>query len=472
MRKKFCVIIIIALTAFCSCSFAPKYTKPQINLPPDTVAVADDSAAINTEWWKNYKDENLNLLIVEALKNNDDLKLAVARIEEARHRLGFAEADRFPVINANATGARQKTSKEASLSGREYTNNYFSLSASVAYELDLWGKIKNRKDAALSALFSTKAGKDALKLSLVSNAATVYFNLISLGRQIQTTENMLKSYKGIYEFRMKQYEHGVLDEMVVLQAKAQYDSVKILLENLKEQDAVLKSTLSLLLGRTPDEIFYKFHDINTNLPEPIAVPALLPSLLLENRPDIVQAEEAVKAANFQIGSAKAAYFPSISLTGALGLHSFELDNLMQSSARMWNIGGNLLEPIVDFGRINSNVNISEAQQKEAVIEYVKAVKTAFKEVYDALIKIKTSNNKLSAQKEELKALERVLTLANKKYDVGVVDYLTVLDAQRGYLNASLNLISYQTEVINNQVVLYKVLGGGWTKDYLSKNDSD
>ncbi|MBU1052208.1 MAG: efflux transporter outer membrane subunit [Proteobacteria bacterium] len=470
MKKRLYIYLLVSAIGFYSCSFAPKYSKPQVNLPPDLAKTACDTA-INTKWWQNYKDENLNMLIEEALKNNDDLKLAATRIEEARYRLGFAKADRFPFINANAAASRQRTSAEASQLGSAYTNNYFSLSADVAYELDLWGKLKNRKEAAYSTLLSTKAGKDTLQLSLVSNVATVYFNLVSLARQLQTTENILTSYKEIYEFRQKQFKHGILDEMVVQQAKAQYDSVKILLENLKEQDALLKNTLSLILGKTPNEIFDNLYNINLQLPEPIKVPALLPSKLLENRPDILQAEETLKAANFQIGVAKAAYFPSISLTGALGLHSFELDNLMQSSARMWNIGGNLIEPVLDFGRRNSNVKITEAQQKQAVIQYVKTVKTAFKEVHDALIKIKTSGNKLSAQEEELKALERVLFLANKKYEVGVVDYLTVLDAQRGYLNSSLNLISYQTEVINSQIVLYKALGGGWTKALLSKNDS-
>ncbi|MGB5157915.1 MAG: efflux transporter outer membrane subunit [Desulfobacterales bacterium] len=470
MKKKLCISLIVAVMAIYGCSFAPKYSKPQISLPSEPASVTDNTSTINTNWWENFGDENLNLLIEEALKNNDDLKLAVARIEEARSRLGFAKADRYPVINANGTASRQKTSAEVSFFGGAYINNYFSLSADVAYELDLWGKIKNRKEAALSALLSTKAGKDALQLSLISNVATVYFNLVSLGRQLQTTENILTSYKEIYEFRQKQYKHGVLDEMVVQQAKAQYDSVRILLENLKEQDAILKSTLSLLLGRTPKEIFDNLHNINHKLPEPIVVPAMLPSKLLESRPDIMQAEEYLKAANFQIGVAKAAYFPSISLTGTMGLESFELNKLLQSSAKMWGIGGNLLQPVIDFGRIKSNVKITEAQQKEAVIQYIMTVKTAFKEVYDALVKINTAGKKLSAQEEELKALERVLFLANKKYDVGVVDYLTVLDAQRGYLNASLNIIGYQTEVINNQVVLYKVLGGGWDKNSLSKND--
>lgn len=471
MKHRILAYLILAIMLFPGCSFAPKYAKPKVELPPEPLKAADDAAKINIEWWKNYQDENLNLLIKEALKNNDDLKLAVARIEEARARLGLSEANRYPVINANAAALRQKTSDEVSpLGNKGSTDNYFALSAEVAYELDLWGKIKNQREAALSVLLATSASKEALKLSLTANVATVYFNLVSLDQQMQTTENILNRYKDIYEFRLKQYKHGILDEIVVQQAKAQYDSVKILLENLKEQDTVLKSTLAVLLGRTPNEIFVNRYLIERKLPEPIEVPALLPSKLLENRPDIVQAEEALKAANFQIGVAKAAYFPSISLTGTLGLQSLELDNLIQSSAGMWNIGGNLMAPILDFGRIKSNVKITEAQQKEALIQYVKTVKTAFKEVYDALAKITTSRNKLKAQEEELKALEKVLTLANKKYEKGVTDYLTVLDAQRGYLSARLNLTSFQTEVINNQVVLYKALGGGWDRDYLAKSE--
>ncbi|MDO9585104.1 MAG: efflux transporter outer membrane subunit, partial [Syntrophales bacterium] len=367
-----------------------------MELPPEPLKAADDAAMINIEWWKNYKDEMLNLLIKEALKNNDDLKLAVARLEEARARLGLSEANRYPVINANAAALRQKTSDEVSPLGKGSTDNYFALSASVAYELDLWGKIKNQREAALSALLSTSASKEALKLSLTANVATIYFNLVSLDQQMQTTDNILNSYKDIYEFRLKQYKHGILDEIVVQQAKAQYDSVKILLENLKEQDTVLKSTLAVLLGRTPNEIFSNRYLIERKLPEPIAIPALLPSKLLENRPDIVQAEEALKAANFQIGVTKAAYFPSISLTGTMGLQSLELGSLIQSSAGIWNIGGNLMAPILDFGRIKSNVKITEAQREEALIQYVKTVKTAFKEVYDALAKITTSRNKLKA----------------------------------------------------------------------------
>lgn len=470
MKHGILAYLILAIMLFPGCSFAPQYAKPKVELPPEPLKAADDAAKINIEWWKNYQDENLNLLIKEALKNNDDLKLAVARLEEARARLGLSEANRYPLINANAAALRQKTSDEVSPLGKGSTDNYFALSASVAYELDLWGKIKNQREAALSALLATSASKEALKLSLTANVATVYFNLVSLDQQMQTTENILNRYKDTYEFRLKQYKHGILDEIVVQQAKAQYDSVKILLENLKEQDAVLKSTLAILLGRTPNEIFSNRYLIERKLPEPIAIPALLPSKLLENRPDIVQAEEALKAANFQIGVAKAAYFPSISLTGTLGLQSLELDSLIQSSAGIWNIGGNLMAPILDFGRIKSNVKITEAQQKEALIQYVKTVKTAFKEVYDALAKITTSRNKLKAQEEELKALEKVLTLANKKYEKGVTDYLTVLDAQRGYLSATLNLTRLQTEVINNQVVLYKALGGGWGRDYLAKSE--
>lgn len=471
MAKKYCVFLVMMILALSGCSFAPQYTKPKTDLPPEPAKMAEGVSTIKLDWWKNYGDENLNLLIAEALKNNDDLKLAVARLEEAKARLGLAEANRYPNVNAGAAAIRQKTAAGMPPFGMETTENFFSLSATVAYELDLWGRIRNQRQAALSTMLAGSAAKDALRLGLVANVATVYFNLVSLSRQIETTENILGSYKSIYEFRLKQYQYGILEEIVVQQAKAQYESVKILLEDLREQDSVLKSALSLLLGRTPQEIFAKLTMVENKLPAPIAVPALLPSKLLENRPDIAEAEEALKATNFQIGVARAAYFPSLSLTGALGLQSVELDNLMNASARVWNVGGNITAPLLDFGRIKANVKITEARQQEALIHYIKTVKAAFKEAYDALIRVAASRNKLQAQEDEMQAWAKILTLATKKYEAGTADYLAVLDAQRGYLSTSLNLISRQTEVINNQVVLYKVLGGGWDRDSLASQKS-
>lgn len=470
MKCKIFIYPMLTALLLYGCSFAPRYTKPQIELPTEVSPKTEVTVSIPIEWWKNFNDDKINRLIAEALQNNDDLKLAVARIEEAIARLGNSEANRYPTIHAGATALRQKTSKEVLLPGGGITDNDFTLSGSVAYELDLWGKLKNQREASLSALLSTKANKEAIKLTLVSDVATAYFNLVSLGEQIQTTEDVLNRYREIYEFRLKQYKHGVLDEIVVQQSKAEYDSTKILLENLKEQKIILMSALSILLGKTPKEIFENQYSIGENLPKPIVIPAQLPSKLLENRPDIIQAEEALKAANFQIGVARAAYFPSISLTGILGRESVELGNLIHPSAAMWSIGANAAASVLDFGRIKSNVKIMEAQQKEALIQYVMTVKVAFKEVYDALAKIETSGNKLKAQEEEREALGRVLTLANKKYEKGVTDYLTVLDAQRHHLSALINLISLQAEVINNQVILYKALGGGWDKNYLVKNE--
>jgi len=462
---------MLAIIMCSGCSLAPPYVKPQMELPPEPAAATSSAATINIEWWKNFQDETLNLLIDEAFKNNDDLKIAVVRIEEARALLGLSTANRYPLIKADASASRERIAVMPGVPGLEgITSNFFNLSAAVAYEVDLWGKIKNQRQAALSILLATSAGKDALQLSLAADVATLYFNLAALSRQMQTTEEILGRYKDIYEFRRKQYQHGVLEEIVVQQAKGQYDAAKILLEALKEQDNVLKSTLSLLLGRTPREIFAGLQQIKPRLPEPIAVPALLPSKLLENRPDIVAAEEGLQAANFEIGVARAAYFPSLTLTGALGQQSLELKNLMDASARIWNVGGNLTAPLLDFGRISANVKITEARQQEALLRYAKTVKTAFKEAYDALAKIETGSNKLQAQSEEQQALDRVLTMATKKYEAGATNYLTVLDAQRGHLSSALNLTTLQTDVILNQIVLYKVLGGGWKRDYLGKEE--
>lgn len=467
MAKKYCVFLLMMYLTLTACSFAPQYTKPPLALPPESDQAAAAAATIKLDWWRGYGDENLNLLIAEALINNDDLKLAIARLEEAGARLGLAEANRYPAVNAGASAVRQRTAAVMPPFAIANTDSLFGLSATVAYELDLWGKIKNQRQAALSSLLAGGAARDAVRLGLVANVATVYFNLIALGRQIETTGNILHSYKNTYEFRLKQFQHGILEEIVVQQAKAQYEAVKVVLENFKEQQGVLKSTLSLLLGRSPQEIFANRTFVERQLPAPIAVPALLPSKLLANRPDIAEAEEVLKAANFQIGVARAAYFPAISLTGGLGLQSVDLDNLIDASARVWHVGGSLTAPLFDFGRIKANVKITEAQEQEALLRYTKTVKTAFKEVHDALIRLAASRNKLQAQEDEMQARAKILDMATKKYTIGTTDYLTVLDAQRGYLSTTLNLISMQTEVINNQIVLYKALGGGWDRASLT-----
>lgn len=453
------ICIIISFTL--GCSFTPELKKPELDIPSNLQPLAFSQPSDHKpepHWWKQFNDPVLDKLIKEALKNNDDLLIAVSRIEQAGAILGISSAELYPLITAGGSFTRSEASEEIHNGGG--TKNTFTLSAMVSYEIDLWGKLRNKKEADLSRLLATEAARDSLEISIISQVTGTYFNLISMEKQIKTAQEIMERQKEIYEFRQKQFRHGLIDELTLEQSKAEYESTRILVETLKAQKETIKSSLSILLGKSPKELFESEIEVSSDLPEKLPIPPMLPSEFLLKRPDIIQAEENLRAVNFEIGVARSSYFPSITLTGSTGLQSNELSNLIQSSASFWNIGAIVAGTVIDFGRTRSTVVLREAQKKEALIQYVKTVRTAFKEVYDAIINLEQSIKRLETQKEQLRSLEKVITLAEKKYERGLTDYLTVLDSQRGYLNARLNLVRLETEVINNHVFLYKALGWG------------
>ena len=458
--------IVLALLFLHGCSLAPEYKKPEIPLPENfkiEEKFLNNSTKVNSihaEWWKGFGDPFLNKLIDEALRNNDDLKIYTSRVEQALSNLKFSRAELYPKFTYSASAERSRFSEEMYefMAGIE---NVFNLSASVSYELDLWSRLRNEEKASFSRFLATKAERDAFQISLISNVVTLYFNLIAVEKQVRIAEDFLKVQQKIYEFRKKQFSNGLVDELVVEQAKAEYEAAKLRVEELKNQRKHLKTALAILVGRSPKELFEKEITIGKDLPKPLPIPEALPSSLLQKRPDIVAAEERLKALNFEIGVARSAYFPLISLTGAYGFESMELSNLMKHSASVWNLGALITGTIFDFGRTKSMVELKEAEKKEALYNYVKTVKNAFKEVYDALVNISSTYKKFSYQQDQLETLKRLIYLSEKKFEKGLVDYLTVLDAQRTYLNSQLNFISLKAKLLNNYVYLYKALGGGW-----------
>lgn len=461
-KKVLKLLSILLFVAFLiQCSFTPEYKRPEIILP-SSLYLENGTTQIKDRWWEEFKDSDLNKLVEEALKNNEDLLIATARIEQALANLGFFRAELFPYIGYESELSRSKLSE--SYSKNEKNLDYkLSLAGFVSYEIDLWSKLRNQEKASLARLYSAKAEKEAFKITLISNIVTTYFNLIAIQKQFEIAEQYLEKLREIYEFRKKQYQNGLINELVVEQAKAEYEGTKIKVETLKNQKELLKTSLSLLIGRSPKELF-EDNDFNLrkNLPQPLRPPSMLPSDLLERRPDIIAAEEKLKAANFEIGVAKAAYFPKIALTGALGYQSNELAHLITHGSSFWNLGLLIGGTVWDFGRIKFQVELKEAQKKEALYFYIKTVKTAFKEVYDALTNIQASEKKLQAQRQQVVTLKKVLELAEKKFENGLIDYLTVLDTQRNYLNALLNLVQYEVDLLNGYVFLYKALGGGFS----------
>ncbi|MGA1862184.1 efflux transporter outer membrane subunit [Deferribacter thermophilus] len=452
--------IVISLTIgllLVSCSFAPKYVRPNIELPK--AEITDNKSEPFTQWWKRYNDERLNKLIDYALKNNDNLLIAFEKINEASAAFNLAKANLYPNTYAAGSASRTKVSEEVSATGKSYTTNNFSISGGVSYEIDFFGKLKNQKKAQLALLLSQKSYADAVRIKLISDVATTYFELCAIDKQLQIENELIKRYEESYNYRQKQLKYGLINELTVQQEKANLDGSKLTLEVLKENRKLLENVLSLLLGKSPSEIFGSSYNVCEKMPEPISLPPFIPSDVVEKRPDIIQAEENLKAANFAIGVAKAAYFPNISLTGALGLQSTDLTNLFQPSANFWNIGGSITAPIFDFGRIKANVKIANSKQKQALLNYIFTVKNAFKEIHDAFIRLESIQKQIKIQKTQIENFKRILYIAEKQYKNGLIDYITVIEAKQHLEKTYINLVNLNKEYLKQQIFLYKALGG-------------
>ncbi|WP_345975950.1 efflux transporter outer membrane subunit [Sulfurimonas sp. HSL3-7] len=454
------LLSVTAILLMSGCSMAPKLEISKQAMPA-TLSDINASSPVDLKWWEQFGDERLNTLITEALANNDDLKLALSNVTLARATLGLSNAERYPTIDGSASAYRQKTSGESLSPFSGFIYNSFDLSLSAAYEFDFWGKYSNMEASARAEMLASEADMETVRISLISSVAELYFALITFDRQIKVTAETVEAYKESYDYRRRQYDHGVIDALVLEQAHSIYANAKLQLATYKEEKRVAQSALAVLIGRSPDAMFNQDVATATALAMPLEIPEQLSSNLLQQRPDIRAAEERMRAANATIGVAKAAYFPSISLTGTAGFSSTELGDLLKSSAGMWGFGPSLNVPIFDFGRIENSIKIAEAKKDAAVITYAKTVKNAFKEVYDALIKIESTREKLLALNEETEALEKVLMHSQQRFDSGYGTYLEVVASKRALLSSRINLIAQNDALIANQITLYKALGGGW-----------
>ena len=458
MRK-----VISALLGFgilvSGCSLSPKYEQPSINLPSSLEGQSDEK--ISQEWWKDFKDENLNSLITEALKNNFDLAIAMQRVEQARNSWSYARSDRYPSLDAKGEGKREKAKKEDQ---KSHYNN-FSLSAVLNYELDLWGRARDLDRVEYAKFLAQKATKDTIRLSLVASVVQSYFGILTLNNQVEISKKTLKTREENYFYRKKEFEAGKISEIDMQQARSQMASVNAQLQSLMMEQNAAQTSLMILLGRNPQELFdAKINKNSSTLPNPPIVPIGLPSSILENRPDIEAATQKLKSANFSIGVARSAYFPTISLSGLAGYVSPEFDNLVNNSHSTWNYGGSFLGNLIDFGRTSANVRFSKAQYEEMLLEYGKTVQNAFGEVRNYLYNYSVAGKKAKSLNEQVKALSRAVILAQLRYDEGYSTYLEVLNMQNSLFIAELDEQKAMLENLSAAINLYKAFGGGWDKE--------
>ncbi|MDD3343287.1 MAG: TolC family protein [Sulfurospirillaceae bacterium] len=454
--------ISLTLTLFLvqsGCSLAPQLTVPVIQTP---TSLTTETLQVKAAWWKDFKNDALNALIEEALNNSDDLKLQALRVLKAKQAYGLSNAARYPTLNANAGASRIKLSDETYQHNRtEYSDH--TLGTSLQYELDFWNKLEGQSEANWATFLGTKAARDTVKNTLINDIVLAYFNLASLDERIAIMDETITTYEQSYAFREKQLLAGVINDLLANQAKAQFNNAKSLKASLLESRTLQENALAILVGKSPKALFEKNHTLRYTLPSAIVIPKGVPSLLMENRPDIHEALENLKSKNALIGVEKSAYFPSISLTGSYGQQSQSLNNILQSSANKWSFGPTLNVPIFDFDRIKTRVSMSETDLKSALVSYELSVKKAYKEVSDALTRYNTAQSKLTFQSEELGAYTKMLDITTKRFDQGAANQLEVLDARKGMLSTSLSLVSTKQALLSAEAELFKALGGGWNE---------
>jgi multidrug efflux system outer membrane protein len=449
------------------CSLAPDYVRPVLELPPAWLETAPDKV-LETQWWKRFQDDVLNVLIEEALKNNRDILQAVARIDFARAQLGLSRSDLFPAPGALGNAGRARASRLAyppAQPGAE-TNSNHAADLSATWEIDLWGKFRSLNEVAAAQLLAVESTHDALWLSVAGQTAKGYFLLRAFDLQESIAQDTLKTREESLRIYSARYKRGTIDELDLLRVKAEVEVARSSMYRLRVGRDAAESALTALVGRPPQQIMtegaIKRGLTLEKMPTAPVFPSGLPSDLLERRPDIRASEEALKASNYNIGAARAAFFPSVSLTGMLGFAGAELDNLFVNNARTWQFGGALYLPL-DFWRIQSNLRGAEARQRESIAGYQKTVENAFREIRNALTEEEQYSNVVGSMESMAADLRQAVKLVKTRYDNGYSTYLEVLDAERSLFTVEMDLVAARTNLLNGIVNVCLAMGGGWTE---------
>jgi multidrug efflux system outer membrane protein len=385
-----------------------------------------------------------------------------------------ARADQWPGVSANASAARTRTSEDLPLAippGVDPINNNMRATLDASYEIDFWGKYRRATEAARAELLATQFSRDAVRLALIAEVSRGYFNLRALDAQVAITKRTVATRLDSLALQRQRFEAGVASELELRQVEADAAAAQALLPVFETQLARQETALSVLLGRSPRAIVGSTPERGAAieaLTVPPAVPAGLPSDLLEHRPDLRQAEQQLIAANARIGQAKAAYFPTISLTGFLGGESTTLADLFSAPARIWQISGSAGQTVFDAGRTGWRVKAARAREQQALAQYQFTIQNAFKDTLDALVLQRKARETLDAEQARVAALQSALDHARLRYKNGVSSLLDVLDAERGLLAAELNRVEAQRAQLAATADLYKALGGGWESDRQSE----
>ncbi|WP_148822445.1 efflux transporter outer membrane subunit [Campylobacter concisus] len=459
MRNKAFILITAAFLA--GCSFRPDMPNVDTNF---TSTYSFETSDIRDLWWKEFHDENLNVLVESALEKNTNLRIAYLNLEKAKASLGVAEASLLPGVNLNVSYTKAKSSGETYTGQPQTRYRSSSINLGLNYEIDLWGRVRNSVLAANESLNASKFDYDSARLSLSSSVAKSYFALVSLNMQEAVLKETLKTYEDTLTLRKTQLDLGGINEMTYLQSKSEVERAKTSLTSVLNSKSQALTSLAILTGKSNDEILKGAVASAQNLPSSPEIKAGISSDVLLRRSDVAKALADLKATNALVGVARAQYFPTLSLTGLFGFASDEFDRIFMGSASVWSLGANLTQKIFDFGRTKNNVRVAETNEQIAAITYEATVRSALGEVRDALISRQNAKLSLDQVKNLLQSQQKIYSLAKDQYNAGYIGHLELLDAERNLLQAKLQDVSAKLDEVDSAVEVYRALGGGFKVD--------
>jgi multidrug efflux system outer membrane protein len=454
LKYLFLALFVLSITG---CAVGPNFQKPVVTSPERFRFdySGEDSTAI-LEWWNLFQDPVLDTLIMTAIRENRDVKVAAARIEEARASLGYTQADMWPRIGYDGNITWGNLNPILSSGNTESVGNYYA-APYLSWELDIWGKYRRATEAARDEMFASEYAHRGILISLISEVAKNYFLLLDYQNRLEITRSTLITRQEYLTVMQERFNKGIVAEIDLNQAQIQEAIAAAAIPQYERLVAQTEHVLSILLGRNPGpvQVGYKL----TEQAIPPEIPSGLPSQLLERRPDIMEAEYMVAAQNARIGVAQAMRFPSISLTGLFGAASPDLT--FSAASMAWSVSGSILGPIFEFGKNKKRVEIERKRTEEAYLMYDQSVLSAFREVEDALMGVSTFDDQYLAVERQRVAAKNAAMLSRARYDEGLTSYLEVLDSERTLFDADLNASQTFQLWLNSYVLLYKSLGGGW-----------
>ncbi len=459
------LLSLALMTALTGCSLIPDYQRPDAPVAgdwPQGEAYQQSAAQASEQtlgWREFFRDPALQQLIEVALENNRDLRVAALNVDAYRALYRIQRADLLPAVSADGAGTRSRTPGDLSMSGEPAISSQYSATFGVSWELDLFGRLRSLRDQALEEFFASEAAQRSTQISLIASVANAWLTLQADQALLQVTRDTLKTYEESFGLTQRSFDVGVASALELRQARSAVDSARVSIEQYTRLVAQDRNALTLLLGQSLPAGLPSGEGLERT--QLATLPVGLPSDLLQQRPDILQAEYQLRAVNASIGAARAAFFPRISLTGAAGTASRELSGLFDGGSGYWSFSPSISVPIFNAGQLRANLDYAEISKNIQVAQYEKAIQTAFREVADGLAAQATYTRQVQAQRDLLATSEDYYNLAERRYRTGVDSYLTVLDAQRQLFSVQQQLISDRLAQMTSEVNLFKALGGGW-----------